>query len=179
LANRIKTHWSKILTGATPWEGGAPEVDADAVRRFAGGVPLDRRGWSYTRKKDRSSRRNIKKAQKANKLRRRWKQGLGRRGLRRVNARRQAVLVRPRRVGAVQCRILQAMQPGVWYSRPELTRATGALVSGGLLYRFHARGWIEKGRNADWRPSDGRRWGERPPRYLWRITAAGELAGLI
>jgi PadR family transcriptional regulator, regulatory protein PadR len=74
------------------------------------------------------------------------------------------------RISSQTITVLHALQKGTpaWTHGYELSRITG-LKSGTLypiLVRLHDEGWLE----AKWEPSHEQ---SRPPRHLYRITAAG------
>lgn len=79
--------------------------------------------------------------------------------------------------------LLNAMEPGEWYGRPDITAASGAKRNSvhARLSRWERDGWIERAENEDWKPTVYRKglgidWQARgrPPRYLFRLTKRGE-----
>lgn len=82
-------------------------------------------------------------------------------------------------VGLLQ-RMVDRMQPGAWYARPDLAKLTGGRRKSidFIVAWARGRGLVEQGEDPDWsehvfprgvpfRPA------VRAPRYLFRLTAAG------
>lgn len=63
-----------------------------------------------------------------------------------------------------------AFEPGEWCAWPDVRQRAGLPKGAGTLRRLERSGLIERAQNAEWKTGQPI-WG--PPRYLWRLTAAG------
>ena len=86
---------------------------------------------------------------------------------------------------ANKVRIARAMSAGRWYGAPDIRRLTG-LTNGSVQFvlgRMRRAGLLEREQDPDWRAWEYVRGvgvqyqAQRPPRWLYRLTAAGEALG--
>lgn len=73
--------------------------------------------------------------------------------------------------------MLRAMVPGQWHGSGEIARAAGALrhARGKMWQVMQPAGWIERVVNPAYDPGKVIFSTAREPRYLWRLTRAGEM----
>ena len=83
--------------------------------------------------------------------------------------------------GTMQARILRAMEPGLWYGAYDVLRAVDAPKGSHVWFSREARsgGLVGRQRNPAWSAKPVQPWrilsGEiREPKWLYRLTAAGE-----
>jgi hypothetical protein len=102
-----------------------------------------------------------------------------------ASAKRMAEILKERekrRTRNLDALMLNAMEPGQWYGRPDITAASGAKRNSvhARLSRWEREGWIERAENVDWTPTVYRKGlgiqfqaRGRAPRYLFKLTRLG------
>lgn len=103
-----------------------------------------------------------------------------------ASAKRMAKIVadrKKRRTSHLDAVMLNAMEPGEWYGRPDITAASGAKRNSvhARLSRWERDGWVERAENADYVAVKYPKGTQihfqargRAPRYLFRLTRLGK-----
>lgn len=97
--------------------------------------------------------------------------------------RRQSEERRKRKLPNLNAKILNAMEPGNWYGRPDIEALSGA-KRGSIKARMpvlERAGLVERAQNPEWAPTEYPKGTQihfqargRPPQWLFRLTQRGE-----